>query len=170
MLTYDTARAHDAEPLAALSRHVASHAFRHLGSAEQLDRWLEKTTSVEVWSERITLPHSTVFTCSFDGQLVGCGWVAEHEGLHHSDCYFGGLYVAACGLGIGTELTRRRLLQAGAWQCRQVLTEVVEGHRLVEALARQGFEVRGEHAGRTFTESRWLELVRPLVGPVTRPR
>lgn len=110
-----------------------------------------------------TQKQSAVIVCRYRDSLVGCSWVARRDGIHSTDCYFGGLFVAAPRLGIGQELTRRCIAQAGVWGSTALLAELVRGHHHLASLQRHGFQVRGEHPGRTFTEARWLELVLPMI-------
>jgi hypothetical protein len=149
--------------LSRLSSNVAAEAYGSFSDKEILHQWLRTNTSEAIWRDRIEGNKSAVYGAFFENEILGSVWAASREGIHNTDSYIGGLYVAAPGQGIATSLLNHAELRIATWGCWAILAEVAENSLVKKIMSERGYDVLGHHPGRNFKDVAWAEMRKLLV-------
>ena len=158
----------DAVSVSELSSRIASETYKMFSNQDILDTWLAQNAGEAAWASRIKNESSAVYCAFFEDCMIGTVWASVREGAHGTDAYIGGLYVAAPGQGIATELLNHAELRLAAWGCKSVLAEVAEHSTAKSIFNNRKYQTLGWHQGRNFKDVSWAEM-RKLLMQKTQP-
>ena len=139
--TLSIREAHAADLFAALDlkRAAATRAYSPFATPEALDSWLAARATPEKLTKLFETPDGSFLLAEAGGELVGMAYL---EFIDADSAYFGDLYCATDGRGVGSELfdaclRRARLAGVSRMSCHCFELNA----RAQDFLAKKGFEV-----------------------------
>lgn len=138
-ITVRTARTTDLPALLDLKRAAATRAYSPFATPEALDSWLAARATPEKLTELFETPDSSFLLAEAGGELVGMAYLAF---IDADSAYFGDLYCATDGRGVGSALLDACLRRARLAGVSRMSCHCFElNARAQDFLAKKGFEV-----------------------------
>ena len=156
----DKASEQDRPAVLDIVRKISDISNQGLGSPQQHCAWQQGT--LKHYEEMLDC--GNVWVAREANKIVGCAYLDfQIPCIHDCDAYLGGLYVEAQGIGIGSQLLEARILAASKLDRHRLLAEVTQSNTLlINRMIRRGFTLQGQHPGRNYNQSIFMELVYDL--------